>query len=293
MAKGHSKARADVRAHFQELAAEAQEFASTEAAAAGEPTSLGEWAEDQRGCPNVVLRSALFTAGKPTKARKLFRDHALPAAIGTDAISYTGAQLYQHELDVWLEILHRCRAQRDGIEASFHVYGFLRSLRRSVGNTDHKQLHATLDLLHATSVHVVLSRDERGRAQGYRGHLVEKSRYNDVTHCWEVGVHPDIAELFVPTSHTWLHFDARLDLGKNFLAKWIHGYFSSHRKPYPISVRRLRDLSGSATADLRRFRQALRVALVRIGEVERGHGRRFSWRVDPDDLVHVMRESGN
>ena len=287
MAKDDSKAAAAARTRFHELADEAQDFAPT----TSEP--LGSWADDQRGCPNVVLRSALFTAGKPTKVRKLFRERALPAAIGTHAIAYTGAQLYQHELDVWLEIVHRCRQQPAGVHTSFHVHGFLRTLRRSVGNKDHKQLHGTLDLLHATSIHVVLRRDERGRAVGYRGHLIEESRYNDATHQWEVGVHGEIAELFAPTSHTWLHFDARLDLGKNYLAKWCHGYFSSHRKPFPISVQRLRELSGSDTARPRRFREALRAALHQIQSVERTYRRHFKWRIDDDDLVHVIHERGN
>lgn len=257
------------------------------------PEQLGLWPDDKRGVPNVVLRSALFSAGKPTRVRKSYRDHELPAAIGTKSISYTGQQLYQHELDVWLEVLHRCRLRPAGVETDFHVHGFLKSLRRSTGNKDHKQLHATLGLLHATSIKVVVDRDERGRSTGYRGHLIEKFRFNDQLLRWEVGVHPDIAELFAPKDHTWLHIDARLDLGKNYLAKWLHGYFSSHRKPYPVGVSRLRELSGSATSRLRRFREALSDALDEVAMVEKKHKRRFEWRLDDEDLVHVVRHSDN
>jgi hypothetical protein len=257
------------------------------------PEQLGLWPDDRRGVPNVVLRSALFSAGKPTRVRKSYRDHELQAAIGTKSISYTGQQLYQHELDVWLEVLHRCRLRPAGVETDFHVHGFLKSLRRSTGNKDHKQLHATLGLLHATSIKVVVDRDERGRSTGYRGHLIEKFRFNDQLLRWEVGVNSDIAELFAPKDHTWLHIDARLDLGKNYLAKWLHGYFSSHRKPYPVGVSRLRELSGSATSRLRRFREALSDALNEVAMVEKKHKRRFEWRLDDEDLVHVVRHSDN
>lgn len=257
------------------------------------PEQLGLWPDDRRGVPNVFLRCALFSAGKPTKERKLFHDHELPAAIGTSSITYTGPQLFQHELDVWEEIVHRCRLRPAGIATDFHVHGFLKSLRRSTGNTDHKQLHSTFGLLHATSINVVLSRDERGRATGYRGHLVERFRYNDSMSRWEVGLHPDIAELFAPKSHTWLHFDARLDLGKSYLAKWCHGYFSSHRKPYPVGVQRLLELSGSANSSLRDFRRRLREALTEVAAVEKKHRRRFEWKFDEQDLVHVVREAGN
>jgi hypothetical protein len=257
------------------------------------PKQLGLWPDERRGVPNVIVRSALFSAGKPTKVRKSYRDYELPAAIGTKAITYTGQQLYQHELDVWLEVVHRCRLRPAGIETDFHVHGFLKSLRRSTGNKDHKQLHATLGLLHATSIKVVVDRDDRGRSIGYRGHLIDKFRFNDQLLRWEVGVHPDIAELFAPKEHTWLHLDARLDLGKSYLAKWCHGYFSSHRKPYPISVQRLRELSGSTNASLRFFRRRLRDALGEVSDVERAHRRRFDWSVDDEDLVHVIRQSGN
>lgn len=282
------------RKSVQELAAEAAQFPSSQPPEPEAPTQLGLWPEDRRGVPNVVLRSALFSAGKPTNVRRSYRDHQLPAAVGTKAITYTGQQLFQHELDVWLEVVHRCRLRPAGVETDFHVHGFLKSLRRSTGNENYKQLHSSLGVLHATSINVVLGRDERGRATGYRGHLIEKFRYNDSLCRWEVGLHPDIAELFAPKDHTWLHIDARLDLGKSYLAKWCHGYFSSHRKPYPVGVARLRELSGSAaTSRLRRFREALRAALTEVAAVEKKHRRRFDWTISGEDLVHVVRESGN
>jgi hypothetical protein len=287
MAEDESPSTAKQR--FVALAVEAKGLPS----ANEESKQLGLWPEDRRGVPNVIVRSALFSAGKPTKVRQSYRDHELPAAIGTKSIAYTGQQLYQHELDVWLEVVHRCRLRPAGTETDFHVHGFLKSLRRATGNKDHKQLHATLGLLHATSIRVVSERDERGRAIGYRGHLIDKFRFNDQLLRWEVGIHPEIAELFAPKEHTWLHIDARLELGKNYLAKWCHGYFSSHRKPYPVGVSRLRELSGSATSRLRRFREALSDALDEVSRVERRHKRRFEWKVDEQDLVHVVRESGN
>lgn len=254
------------------------------------PEQLGLWADDQRGCPNVLLRAALFSAAKPRKTRKLYREQKLPAAIGTKTITYTGPQLYQFELDVWLEAIHRCRLRPAGVETDFHARGFLRSLRRSDGKANYKQLLETLGLLHATSVMVI---PEDPKKPGYRGHLIEACRFDHELLRYRISVNPELAELFVPKEHTWLHFNARLDLGKNYLAKWCHGYFSSHRKPHPIGVQRLRELSGSATAELFRFRQALRVALAEIARVERAHGRRFDWRIDEGDLVQVVRQSGN
>lgn len=278
------------RKSIAELAKEGASYSSSQR----ESKQLGLWPDDRRGAPNVSLRSALFSAAKPRKERKLYRDHTLPAAIGTKTVTYTGPQLYQHEQDVWLEVLHRCRLRPAGDATDFHPHGFLRSLKRSTGKANYRQLHETMALLHATSINVIVERDDRGKPTGYRGHLIEKFRYNDSLCRWEVGLHPDIAELFAPKEHTWLDIDARLALGKNYLAKWCHGWFSSHRKPFPVSVSRLHELSGSGTVSrARRFREALREALLAIAAVEKARGRKFDWRLDEDDLVHVVRESGN
>jgi Sec-independent protein translocase protein TatA len=60
-----------------------------------------------------------------------------------------------------------------------------------------------------------------------------------------------------------------------------------------VGVSRLRELSGSATSRLRRFREALSDALHEVSRVEKRHKRRFEWSIDGEDLVHVVRESGN
>lgn len=305
MAEDDSRTRSTPRMTFQALAAAAMELPAVKAITAAEEAAkkaarlqkaavpLGDWADDQRGCPNVVLRSALFTAAKPTSQRKLYREHLLPAALGVTSIKYTGAQLYQYELDVWLEVVHRCRMQAAGTETEFHPYGFLKTLRRSTGKKDYQQLGSTFALLQATAIDVTTQRDAEGRGEGFVGSLVEHLRYDEKVMRWKVRLHPEITELFAPRENTWLDVDARRDLGRNWLAKWLHGYFSSHRKPLPIGVSRLRELSGSSAGALRTFRQSLRAALTEVSGVEKARRRRFEWRISDKDLVHVLRERGH
>lgn len=303
MAEDDSRLGSVRRRTFQEIAADGMELplvkARTQALEATKKEEarkkaevpLGTWPEDLRGCPNVVLRSALFSAGQPRKERKLHRDRQLPAAIGTRSIAYTGPQLYQHELDVLLEVYHRCREAPAGTTTTFQPYGLLRTLRRADGKANCVQLLSTMGLLQATSIKVV---PEDPKQDGYLGQLIRDVRFNQELSRWEVGVLPEIVALFAPEEHTWLHFAARLDLGKNYLGKWLHGYFSSHRKPHPISVRRLKELCGSETdARPRRFRETLRAALLEVERVESKYRRRFQWRIDDQDLVHVLRERGN
>lgn len=269
------------KTRFHELAEQAA--ASLPAA----PVQLKFWPDDRRGAPNALLRSALFSAGKPTNTRKLFEQHTL-AVLGPITITYSGPQLYQPELDVWLELVHRCRLRELGTATDFPVRSFLKSLGRSTGKADYKALVRTFRLLAKTLIEVS-ARDEKGRVRGYMGHLVDSLEHNEATGRWSATLNPKIASLFAPNEHTWLHAGARQALGRSFLAKWLHGYFSTHQAPLPISVGRLLELSGSSNATLRRFRQAVRVALDEVAAVERAEGRTFAWRIDEADLVHVHR----
>jgi hypothetical protein len=253
-----------------------------------EPVQLKFWPDDRRGAPNALLRSALFSAGKPTNSRKLFKEHTL-AVLGPFTIAYTGPQLYQPELDVWLELVHRCRLRPLGTETEFPVRSFLKSLGRSAGKSDYKSLVGTFRLL-ATTLIEVNARDDKGRVRGYMGHLVDSLEHNEATGRWRATLNPKVASLFAPNEHTWLHVGARQALGRSFLAKWLHGYFSTHRVPLPISLERLQELSGSSTKQqLRDFRRSARRALEEVAAVELADDRGFDWRIDDDDLVHVLR----
>jgi hypothetical protein len=249
------------------------------------------WPEDRRGAPNAVLRSAVFSAGKPTAERAHRKKELLPV-LPPYAIYYSGPQLYQPDLDVWLELLHRCRLTSLGLSAAVTVRSLLRGLGRATGKANYEYTRESARALTTATLEVVVRDDRPGRRgqRGYVGHLVDAFAYDDVREVWEVDLNPRIAALFAADEHTWLASSARRELGKGYLAKWLHGYFSTHREPLPISVERLRDLSGTSTKQLRDFRGALRRALVEVARVERDEGRRFEWRVDAEsDLVEVIR----
>ena len=87
---------------------------------------------------------------------------------------------------------------RPACGTDFHVHGFLRTLRRSVGKANYKQLHATMGLLQATSIKVIFADQTKS---GYRGQLVRDFVFSDELCRWQVTLNPDIAELFAPNDH--------------------------------------------------------------------------------------------
>jgi len=267
-----------------------QEIADSIPAPEAEPRQLKLWPNDQRGAPNALLRSAMFSAGKPPTKREAFEGHRLVESLSPYSVSYTGHQLYQPDLDVWLELVHRMRLTV-GEYAVFRTRSFLKALGRSTGKSDREWLSATFMRLRATALQVRW-KDEKGKAGEYIGGLVDSLRYEAELKVWHVRLDPKIIDLFVGQD-TWLHCSARQALGKSYLAKWCHGYFSSHRKPNPISVSRLHGLSGSTNRCMRDFKRRLNEARTELAFVEASEGRRFEWRIDDEDLVRVLRPTGH
>ncbi len=253
------------------------------------PAQLAFWSDERRGAPNPVLRSALFSAGKPTARREFLEQVKLAPALAPYTVRYTGPELFQPDLDVWLELVHLCRLRPLGTSTDFQVRTFLKALGRSTGKTDRVRLVAGFARLRATSFTVSWVDPTTKKYRMYMGGLLDALAVDEATGRWRVVLDPRIAELFAPSQHTWLQASARRALGKSYMAKWLHGYFSSHRQPHPIRVAALLELSGSENRELRDFRRRLRAALAEVARVETAEGRRFEWRLDDEDLVHVRR----
>jgi TrfA protein len=65
----------------------------------------------------------------------------------------------------------------------------------------------------------------------------------------------------------------------------LQGYYATHAKPLPVKVETLRNLSGSKTAALFKFRQQLRQALDELKAISAI----AAWQIDDADLVTVDR----
>jgi hypothetical protein len=71
------------------------------------------------------------------------------------------------------------------------------------------------------------------------------------------------------------------------LAQALHGYYSSHSRPYPVKLETLRQFTGRQNVTPRSFKQHIKRALdelVKVGFLE-------SCRVDEAGLVTVWRKT--
>lgn len=279
----------DIRARVEALAAQAKARREKEEAAAAPKKSakkaltpdrqlkLELWPEEVRGVPNAALRTAMFTAGKE---RVFLKEWTPIASVQGIEISARGERLNQHDLDLWEQLLHLQRLQPIGARIEFTAHAMLKALGRPTGGSAHARLHNDLGRLLTSAIEVRWTAARRS----FGGNLVSSYFRDEDTDRYVVTFNDDTFNLYAE-GYTWIDPAERQSLGRNLIAKALHGLYTSHAKPFPYSVDMLWKLCAGSTKR-NEFRRLLRVALDKLTEI----GAIDSWRIDSGDLVHVQRK---
>jgi TrfA protein len=252
------------------------------AAPSGQVVKLPPWAGELRACPSCVLRSALFKVIE--RGRRKALERAIVAAWPGVTIRYTGWQLDQADLDVWLTVLHIAREQALGMQVPVTAYQILKMLGKKVGKSGYEWLKVTTARLTAGSVEITVG------TKTYCGSLIERFTRDEVTGHYVLMLNPDLVVLFEDNAFTRLEWEQRQGLHKD-LAKWLHGYVLSHqataKHPHRIGLERLQELCGSEREDLRFFRRDVREAIKEL----KNPGVVAAWRITEADALEVIRAS--
>lgn len=238
---------------------------------------LDNWANCQRGVPNSVLRSSLFSVIQPKDVWQC--EDLILHESETLTIKYTGKRLTQADLDVWECALHLSRSQNLGNKIEITEYAFLKELDRKTTKQEYSWLRKILRNLIACCVEI--------KHQGlvFNGSLIHNVYREESTGRTMMSINPEIARLFEGGA-TWINWEERQCIGRRRpLAQWLHGYISSHAKWYPHKVATLRDYSGSETKEEREFKRALKNALGHLLSLNLIK----SYRIDDKNLVHIDR----
>jgi TrfA protein len=247
------------------------------------------WPDRVRGGPNAILRSALF-AGIASKKRQILGTQTRPekkpegvtiAAQDGIKIKYSGVQFNQYDADVFFEALHRARREPLDTECRFSGAEFLKNIGRSRNNLNYEDLDESLDRLRRGSLD--LEYEVNGRRYVFSGSLVASYVRETTTKLYKVTFAKEIQALFMPATWTQIEWDERMALMGKPLAQWLHSYFSTHAKPYPVSAAYLQEKSGSPTKLLKHFKTELKRAFAAMHETI---GWEFSW---DGDLVILKR----
>lgn len=247
-----------------------------ELAAPAPQMSLDLWPDAVRGVPNAVLRGALFGVFQ----RRAWADRELLAAVDGIEIRFKGQRLNQTDLDVWEMLVHLARSQPLGSRLDFTAHSMLQALGRGTGKTQHDQLHAELVRMKAGAVEITWT----GERKSFVGSLIGNVYRDHETNRYVVILDQRMMTLY-EDGYSYVDWGQRQALGTNSLAKWLHGFYTSHAAPFPYKVETIKSLCGSNTKALFEFRRLLRSALdelVSIGAIKR-------WNINEQDLVHVIR----
>jgi len=217
------------------------------------------WPEATRGVPNSAFRGALFAAIDPRKRQALKR--AVIADEQNLKIIFTGWQLDQSDRDVWEMALHMARQHPLGTDIYFSAHGFLKSLGRATGKSQHEWLKDALARLLGCGVEITHN------GYTYGGSLLEFER-EDETQRYKLSINPKMMKLYT-AGWTQTDWQERQIIGnRKPLASWLHGYIASHAKLYPTKIETYYRLSGSANANMRSFKQKLLDALDHLKNLD-------------------------
>lgn len=246
------------------------------------PVRLPAWPEAVRALPNGFLRSALFSATRTRKGSRRDMKRERIAAVNDIEIIFTGEQLDQGDRGAYQGLLHIARCQNLGSECRFTAYSMLKltGKKNSTGNRD--TLHERLVRLKATAVEV-----KQGRFT-YIGSLIDGVYKDDVTKQYVVVLNEKLRALFEDSEFTLIDWKIYYELDGRPLAQWLHGFYSSHAKPYPVSVTKLHELCGSNAGLITDFKKDLVNSFENLTQASKIHGQHFEHEI-LDDLVHVRR----
>jgi len=238
------------------------------------------WLDEVRAVPNSFLRSALF--GVIRKGRRRFIKGEQIAAVDGIEVRYTGERLDQGDLDVWEALLHAARDQNLGSQVRVTSYALLKLMGRADTGGNRQTLHRRVTRLRAGAIEI-----KQGRYV-YIGGLVDEAYKDEETQEWIIVLNPRLRALYGPDQFTQIEWAVRHELDGQQLAQWLHGFYASHAKPFPIKIETLHKLCGSEAVLMSDFAKKLRKALDAVAEASAAKGATFSYEIS-EGLVHVEK----
>ena len=240
------------------------------------------WPEPVRAVPNGFLRSALF--GAIAKGKRRYIDGEQLAALDGIEIRYTGQRLDQSDLDVWESVLHAVRLQELGSQCRLTSYALLKLMGLTDTGKNRVTLNKRITRLVASALTV-----KQGRYT-YIGSLIAGAAKDEETQEWVIELDAKLRPLFAADQFTQVEWAVRHELNGKPLAQWLHGFYASHAKPFPLKIETLHRLCGSEAGEMWKFAQTLRKALDDVADASATHGEGFGPEIR-GDLVHVEKRA--
>ena len=218
------------------------------------------WRDDRCGLPNSFPRSALFAAIQG-KDRKYLEKAQIFSQEGM-TVTYTGKQLNQEDMTVWLALVDLMKKYPLGTECRFTGREILKYMDLGTGGREYERLEDSILRMTACAVVIKTEKFTYGKS------LIEGFVIDENTNEYRVELSRHLIKLFDENEWTALNRKERRQLRNKPLCLKLHEYYSSHEKPFPVSLEFLRNITGSINKQEADFKRKIKIALeelVKIG----------------------------
>jgi len=242
------------------------------------------WAEALRCLPNEIAHSALFNA-KNRRQPRLYLKQAEIAVIGDGRITFTGEELRQDDETVWLQLVHLAKERPLGNLVEFTPYSLCKAIGWSIDGRSYKRLRQCLNRMQATALSIYSKRLQSGISLSMIPMFRWQDEAGNALAQYQIKVAQELVALFGENHYTRLEMEQRKALPDG-IATWLHSYYASHSKPYPVKLGTLKFGAGlGAMCDFETKRN-IRRALCELKDV----GFLESFKI-VGELVHVIRKN--
>jgi TrfA protein len=217
------------------------------------------WQEEKRGAPNSFLRSALFAAIQ-SKDRIDMRKMQLFSQQGI-TITYTGQQLNQEDMTVWLILIDLMKKDSLGTQCYFSAHSILKHMGLGTGGSAHERLSDCV--LRMTACAIVIKTDK----YTYGGSLIHDFLIDEDTKRYKITLNRHLIKLFGENDWTAINWEQRKQLRHKPLCLKLHDYYSSHEKPLPVSLEFLSSITGSKNSQKADFKRKVAKTLEELVEI--------------------------
>lgn len=227
---------------------------------------LPMWDDDNRGVPNPIIRSGLFGV-RNTEDRDFLQKMPI-ASLSNYTVRYSGQDLQQDDLSIWLSLINLARNQPVSDSVFFTGYALIKDLGWRMHSDSYKRAQHSIERLKVTGIEISANNHDTAYSGSLIREYVWTSEDAKGNARWMVRFEPKVSALFMGDSTTLLEWSTRKKIGQRArLAQWLHAFYSSHREPHPLPVEKIYELCRSGDS-LSSFRRNIRNALERLITVD-------------------------
>jgi hypothetical protein len=220
---------------------------------------LPTWRENRHGSPNSFLRSALFAAIQ-SKDRADLKKAELFSQQGI-SVTYTGQQLNQEDLTVWLALVDLMKKDPLGTECKFTSHEILKYMDLGTGGREYERLNDAIVRMIACAVVI------KTGTRTYMGSLIDGCDIDEHTKVYRLNLNRHLVKLFGENDWTAINWEQRKQLRHKPLCLKLHDYYSSHEMPLPVSIEFLLNITGSTNSQKASFKRQVKTALEELVKI--------------------------